>query len=48
MPFESYAQAAYLKRNEPEVYKRWVKKYGEPKDVPMKKRMANIMKKKRR
>lgn len=28
MPFKSYEQMAYLKHNEPEVYERWVKKYG--------------------
>ena len=28
MPFQSYAQAAYLKHKEPEIYKRWVKKHG--------------------
>jgi len=28
MPFKSYKQLAYLKANEPEVYKRWKRKYG--------------------
>ena len=28
MPLESYAQAAYMKHKHPEIYKRWVKKYG--------------------
>ena len=28
MPFKSYAQEAYLKHNHPEIYKRWIKKYG--------------------
>ena len=32
MPFQSYAQISYLKHNHPQLYKRWVKKYGpEPK-----------------
>lgn len=35
MPFESYAQAAYLKHKKPKIYKRWKKKYGMPKGVPM-------------
>lgn len=34
MPFKSYAQASYLKHNNPDVYNRWVEKYGAPKDVP--------------
>src|ERR1041385_8422103 len=29
MPFESYAQIAYLKHNHPKIYQRWKKKYGE-------------------
>ena len=28
MPFTSHAQESYLKRNEPEVYREWVRKYG--------------------
>jgi len=28
MPFKSYEQMAYLKHNEPEIYKRWKRKYG--------------------
>lgn len=31
MPFKSYAQTAYLKHNEPAVYRRWARKYGKPK-----------------
>lgn len=37
-PFESYAQATYLKHNKPKQYAEWVKKYGKPKDVPKKKK----------
>lgn len=29
MPFESYAQIAWLKHNKPDIYKKWKKKYGE-------------------
>jgi hypothetical protein len=28
MPFKSYEQMAYLKHNEPVIYKRWKRKYG--------------------
>ena len=28
MPFRSARQRAYLRRHRPEVYRRWVKKYG--------------------
>lgn len=28
MPFKSHEQEAYLKHNHPDIYKRWVKKYG--------------------
>lgn len=28
MPFKSHAQEAYMKHNHPEVYEKWVKKYG--------------------
>jgi len=41
MPFKSLAQKAYLKHNDPEVYRRWVKKYGEGEDLP--KRVAEKM-----
>ena len=28
MPFQSYAQAAYLKHRRPDIYSRWAKEYG--------------------
>lgn len=28
MPFQSYKQETYLKKNVPKVYKKWKKKYG--------------------
>lgn len=28
MPFKSRKQRSYLKREKPEIYKRWKKKYG--------------------
>jgi len=28
MPFQSYAQAAYLKHNHPNIYAKWVKEHG--------------------
>ena len=28
MPFTSYEQESYLKHNHPEIYKRWLEKYG--------------------
>jgi len=37
MPFRSKKQRVYLAINEPEVYKRWKKKYG-TKVVPKKKK----------
>jgi len=29
MPFQSYAQIAWLKHNRPDIYEKWKKKYGE-------------------
>lgn len=28
MPFKSAAQRAWLKHNRPDIYKKWVRKYG--------------------
>lgn len=34
MPVKSYAQAAWLKHNRPDIYSRWKKKYGIPSGLP--------------
>lgn len=34
MPFESEAQRRYMFVHEPEVAKKWMHKYGTPKDLP--------------
>lgn len=28
MPFKSFAHESYMKHNEPEIYEKWIKKYG--------------------
>ncbi len=45
MPFKSKAQMKYLAINEPEVFKRWKKKYGVPKSLPKKKSSSRRRKK---
>jgi len=42
MPFKSKKQLKYLAAKEPEVFDRWKKKYGVPKNLPNKaKKKAN-------
>lgn len=43
MPFQSEAQRRYLWATRPELATRWTEKYGSPKDLPPKKKVANAV-----
>ena len=42
MPFKSEAQRRYLWMQHPEIAKRWAKKYGTPRNLPMHKKGSKV------